>query len=174
MSLFSFGAKTASVLWVEPHRLHTERGDRALDSATGLPTEDELAQALTTLPAGPTQWIVDDLMAPSVLIRDIVELPPGSEARDAFFRWRFNQAMGLDAPHAVQALDLGDGAWLLAGMPEIQRDAWTQLGLKLGRSVHVLVPRGLQPDPVARVKGACRCRCLDHGTHPPLLRVFAA
>ena len=143
MSLFSFGAKSASVLWIEPHRLHTESGDRAIHSADGLPSEDELAQALVKLPAGPTQWIVDDLMAPSELIRDIVELPPGSEARDAFFRWRFNQAMALDTPHAVQALPLDDGAWLLAGMPEAQRNAWVQLGLKMGRSVHVLLPRWL-------------------------------
>ena len=141
--MFSFGAKSASVLWIEPHRIHTESGDRATHSADGVPSEDELAQALTKLPAGPTQWIVDDLMAPSVLIRDIVELPPGSEARDAFFRWRFNQAMALDVPHAVNALPLDDGAWLLAGMPEAQRDAWVQLGLKMGRPVHVLLPRWL-------------------------------
>ena len=143
MSLFSFGAKSASVLWIEPHRLHTGGSDRAIHSADGLPSEDELAQALTNLPTGPTQWIVDDLMAPSVLIRDIVELPPGAEARDAFFHWRFKQAMALDTPHAVQALALEDGAWLLAGMPETQRDAWVQLGLKMGRSVHVLLPRWL-------------------------------
>ncbi len=140
MSLLAFGPKTASVLWIEPHRIHTEGGDRAIQ---GLPTEDQLAQALTNLPLGPTQWIVDDLMAPAVLLRDIVELPQGSEARDAFFRWRFNQAMAQDGLHAVQALALEDGAWLLAGMPEAQRDAWVQLGLKLGRSVHSILPRWL-------------------------------
>jgi len=143
MSLFSLGAKSASVLWIEPHRLHTESGDRAIHSADGLPSEDELAQALAKLPAGPTQWIVDDLMTPSVLIRDIVELPLGSEARDAFFRWRFNQALALETPHAVQALALDDGAWLLAGMPEAQRDTWVQLGLKMGRPLNVLLPRWL-------------------------------
>ncbi len=143
MSLFSFGAKNATVIWIEPHRIHIESGDRTINSADGLPNEDDLAQALTKMPLGPTQWIVDDLMAPSVLIRDIVELPQGSEAIDAFFRWRFNQAMASEIPHAVQAVPLEEGAWLLSGMPEVQRDAWVQLGLKMGRTVHVLLPRWL-------------------------------
>ena len=140
MSLLSFAPKTASVLWIEPHRFHTAQGEKPNE---GIPTEDRLAQALTNMPLGPTQWIVDDLMAPSVLVRDIVELPPSSEAREAFFRWRFNQALALDTPHAVQALALEDGAWLLAGLPELQRDAWVQLGLKLGRTVHSIIPRWL-------------------------------
>ena len=80
MSLFSFGAKTASVLWIEPHRLHTESGDRGIHSSNGFPSEDELAQALTNLPPGPTQWIVDDLMAPSVLLREGVCLRHGQRS----------------------------------------------------------------------------------------------
>ncbi len=140
MSLLSFGQKTASVVWIEPHRVRTSQGEKPV---TGSPTEDQLAQALTSLPQGPTQWIVDDLMAPAVLLRDIVELPPGAEAREAFFRWRFNQAMATDGAHAVQALALEDGAWLLAGMPEAKRDAWVQVGSKLGRSVHSIIPRWL-------------------------------
>lgn len=140
MSVLSFAPKTASVLWIEPHRLHTGHGEKLID---GLPTEDQLAQALANLPPGPSQWIVDDLMAPSLLVRDIVELPASSEAREAFFRWRFNQGMAMEGHYAVQALALEDGAWLLAGLSEPQRDAWVQLGLKMGRAVHSLLPRWL-------------------------------
>lgn len=140
MSLFNLGTREASLLWLEPHRIHADAHDRPL---AGPPTEDQLAQALTALPEGPTGWVVDDLYAPSMVLRDIVDLPAGDEAKEAFFRWRFNQHLALDTPHAVQALNLGEGAWLLAGMPESLRDAWTQEAMRMGRPIHRLVPRWL-------------------------------
>lgn len=140
MSLFQLSATQAPAVWLEPHRIHVEGSQKPLN---GIPSGDQLAQALLTLPQGPTAWIVDDLYAPSLILRDIVELPSGDEARDAFFRWRFNQHLALDTPHAVQGFSLGDGAWLLAGIPEALRDQWMQEATQVGRPIHSLIPRWL-------------------------------
>lgn len=140
MGIFKLGAAQAPAVWLEPHRIHAEGASRPIG---GLPTLDQLAQTLVALPQGPTAWIVDDLYCPSLILRDIVELPSGDEGRDAFFRWRFNQHLGLDTPHAVQGTPLGDGAWLLAGLPEALRDEWMQEATRLGRPIHSLIPRWL-------------------------------
>ena len=129
-----------SLLWMESHRLVAGAQRRPLQ---GPPTEDQLAQALTALPEGPTAWVVDDLWAPALLARDIVELPSGGEAREGFFRWRFQQAFGAEAPWSVQAVQLPEGPWLLAGLPEATRNAWTGLAQRLDRPVASLQPRWL-------------------------------
>jgi hypothetical protein len=107
------------------------------------PGEDQLAQILTGLPQGPSTWVVDDLWAPSLLLKDFLELPSGAEARDAFFRWRYAQHLALDEPQSVQALELEAASWLLVGMPQASREAWLQLALRLGRPIHALIPRWL-------------------------------
>lgn len=140
MSPLKLGSHAASVLWLEPGRIKGGATQRALE---GLPDEDRLAQCLNALPQGPTAWILDDLWAPAALLRDIVEVPSGQEAQEAFFRWRFSQALALEAPHAVQALQVDPGVWLLAGLPLDQRDRWLSLALRLGRPIHKLVPRWL-------------------------------
>jgi hypothetical protein len=140
MSAISLGSHAASVLWMEQGRIRTGAGQRPSE---GLPDEDRLAQALNGLPQGPTCWIVDDLWAPAALLRDIAEVPSGQEAQEAFFRWRFNQALALDAPHSVQALQVDPGVWLLAGLRQELRDNWMALALRLGRPIHKLVPRWL-------------------------------
>lgn len=140
MSLLDFRTQTASLLWLESHRVLAEEHRRPL---SGPPTEDQLAQALTALPDGPTRWVVDDLWAPSILMRDIVELPAGSEARDAFFRWRFQQALRTESPQAVSYLALGDGQWLASGLGEEQRERWIALALRLNRTLVSLQPRWL-------------------------------
>lgn len=140
MTALRLGSHTASVLWLEPGRIRAGNSQRPTD---GLPDEDRLAQVLNALPQGPTSWVLDDLWAPSVLLRDIAEVPSGQEAQEAFFRWRFNQALALDAPHTVQALPVDPGVWLLAGLPQELRDAWLSLALRLGRPIHRLVPRWL-------------------------------
>jgi len=86
---------------------------------------------------------VDDAWIPSILLRDIVEVPAGSEAREAFFKWRFTQSLALDGPQVVQALALGENAWLLAGIREETRESWLQASLTLGRPLRKLVPRWL-------------------------------
>jgi hypothetical protein len=86
---------------------------------------------------------VDDLWGPSLLLRDIVTLPAGTDAREAFFRWKFSQSLALEAPHSVQALDLGDGVWLLAGIREELRESWLQMSVRLARPLHSLLPRWL-------------------------------
>ena len=133
-------APSPSPLWVEAHRILATTHQRPL---AGLPTEDQLAQALQTLPAGPTRWVVDDLWTPSLIARDLVELPSGAEAQEAFFRWRFSQTLALEAPHAVQSLPLEPGAWLVVGIPEALRESWIQLSLRLDRGMRSLVPRWL-------------------------------
>lgn len=140
MSAFGFGTRAASVLWLEPWRIRAGGTQRPTE---GLPDDDQLAQVLSAMPAGPTSWILDDVLAPTALLRDIVELPSGPEAQESFFRWRFAQALALEAPHAVQALQVDPGVWLLAGIPLEQRDRWIALALRLGRPIHRLVPRWL-------------------------------
>lgn len=137
----SLGRRRArSLLWLEGHRLIAGGHRRPLQ---GLPSEDQLAPALSALPEGPTEWVVDDLWAPALLTRDIAELPSGGEAREAFFRWRFQQAYGAEATWAVQAAQLPDGPWLLSGLPEATRDAWTALAQRLDRPIATLQPRWL-------------------------------
>ncbi|HJV90747.1 MAG TPA: hypothetical protein VJ623_10610 [Holophagaceae bacterium] len=132
-------------LWVESHRLRAGeapdiRWERPL---TALPTEDQLAQALTALDPGPTAWILDDLHAPAILLRDVAELPDGTEAREAFWRWKFQQSMALDAPYAVQTLLVEPGLWLAAGIREDWRETWMSLAQRLERPIHSLQPRWL-------------------------------
>ncbi len=132
--------QASSLLWVDHHRIQAGSHQRPL---AGLPTEDQLAQALAALPPGPVRWVVDDLWMPSVLLRDLVEIPRGAEAQEAFFRWRFSQTLALEEAHAVQALAVEPGVWLAAGVPEALRETWVQLGLRLDRPMRALVPRWL-------------------------------
>jgi hypothetical protein len=140
MSPFRWGPSQGSMVWLEPHRVHAGGQTRALGA---FPDEDQLAQVLSSLPPGPTSWVVDDLWTPSVLLRDFVELPSAAEARDAFFRWRYAQHFALEDPQSVQALEVEGASWLLVGMPQTLREAWLQLALRLGRPIHALVPRWL-------------------------------
>jgi hypothetical protein len=130
----------ASLVWLEAHRLYAGSHRRAL---SGPATEDQLAQALAALPQGPTRWVLDDLWTPSILLRDLTELPKGAEAQEAFFRWRFMQSLALDEPHFVQALEIEPGTWLAAGIREELRETLLQLGLRLDRNLHGLTPRWL-------------------------------
>lgn len=130
----------ASLLWLEAHRVVAGTHRRPLSA---LPTDDQLAQALAALPQGPTRWVVEDLWTPSILLRDLTELPKGAEAQEAFFRWRFMQALALEVPHFVQALEVDPGVWLASGIPEELRETLLQLGLRLERNLHNLTPRWL-------------------------------
>ncbi|MFN7956786.1 MAG: hypothetical protein U0P46_00425 [Holophagaceae bacterium] len=140
MKLPLLAAPDASLLWLEAHRILAGTHRRPLSAP---PTDDQLAQALAALPPGPTRWVVDDLWTPSILLRDLTELPKGAEAQEAFFRWRFQQALALETPHFVQALEVEAGVWLACGIPEERREALLQLGLRLERSLHHLTPRWL-------------------------------
>jgi len=140
MSPFRLRPSQASMVWLEPQRVHAGSQTRSLDM---FPSEDQLAQVLTGLPQGPSKWIVDDLWTPSVLLKDILELPTGTEAKDAFFRWRYAQHLALEAPQAVQALEIEEATWLLVGMPQALRESWLQVALRLGRPIHALIPRWL-------------------------------
>ncbi len=130
----------ASLLWLEAHGVVAGAFRRPLK---GFPEESLLAPALAALPAGPTRWVVDDLWTPSLLLRDLTELPRGAEAQEAFFRWRFTQALALDEPHFVQALEVEPGTWLASGIREELRESMLQLGQRLDRSLHALTPRWL-------------------------------
>ncbi len=128
------------MVWLEPERVHA--GGR-FHACSEIPSREDLARVLAALPAAPTHWVVDDLWMPTLLLRDIVELPAGAEAKEAFFRWRYNQDLQLEAPQFVQALALEDNAWLLAGMPQALRDGWIQAAAAAGRPMQGLVPRWL-------------------------------
>ncbi len=140
MKLPMLQSPDASLLWLEAHRILAGAHRRPNG---GIPTEDQLAQALAALPQGPTRWVIDDLWAPSVLLRDLIELPKGAEAQEAFFRWRFAQSLALEAPHFVQALEVEPSTWLAAGIREDLRESLLQLGLRMERTVHSLTPRWL-------------------------------
>lgn len=133
-------APEASLLWLEAHRIYAGTHRRTLSAP---PTEDQLAQALASLPQGPTRWVLDDLWTPSILMRDLTELPKGAEALEAFFRWRFTQVLALEEPHFVQALEIEPGTWLASGIREEFRETLLQLGLRLDRHLHALTPRWL-------------------------------
>jgi len=109
----------------------------------GLPSETQLTQALSGMAPGPTRWVLEDLWTPSVLLRDLTELPKGAEAQEAFFRWRYTQSLALEDPHSVQALEVEPGIWLAAGIREDFREFLLQLGLRLDRTLHGLSPRWL-------------------------------
>ena len=140
MSGFGLKASPASLVWLEPHRISAGGNTWPLE---GLPQEDLVARILQELPQGPTSWVVDDLWAPSMLLRDVLALPSGTEAQDAFFRWKFNSSLALETPHSVQALSLGEGSWLLAGVQEDLRETWLQTAVRVGRPIHSLLPRWL-------------------------------
>lgn len=140
MSLLNFSPRQGKVLWMEPHRLAANGQARPIQ---GLPTEDQLAQTLTAMPLGPTKWIIDDLWAPAIILRDIVEAPGGGEAREAFFRWKYTQALALEGSHAVQTLPLGEAAWVATGIAAELRENWIALAARLTRPIHALVPRWL-------------------------------
>jgi len=132
--------KHASMVWLEPDRVHA---GGQLHPLAGLLAGDDLARVLSSLPPGPAHWVVDDALIPSLLLRDIVEVPQGGEAREAFFRWRYTQDLVLEGPQYVQALALGENAWLLAGMNQQLREDWIQLAASLGRPIRQLLPRWL-------------------------------
>ncbi len=140
MSFLPLKLKQAPLIWLEPHNIYAGGQGKTLGTAADVET---LGQALAVLPEGPTHWVVDDLLAPAFLMRDVVELPPNAEGRDSFFRWRFSQDLGLEAPHSVQSLDLGGGTWLLAGVDEELRESWLQMALRLKRPIHSMTPRWL-------------------------------
>jgi hypothetical protein len=140
MKLFSFKATLGRILWIEPNRLVA--GGKVIIT-NGLPTEEQLARGLTALPTGPTKWILDDLIAPSMVVKDIVDIPKGAEAREAFFKWKYAQALAIEGTFAVQGLSLGEQGWLLAGMPLDIQETWINLAAKLGRPLHAIVPRWL-------------------------------
>jgi hypothetical protein len=140
MSFFSLRPRKASMVWLEPFRVHAGGQTR---STGAFPSEDDLAQALTNLAPGPTQWIVDDSWAPAALFKDFMELPSAAEARDSFFRWRYSQHLLLDEPQTVQALDLNESGWLLVGIPSSLLESWLQLALRMGKPIHELIPRWL-------------------------------
>jgi hypothetical protein len=87
--------------------------------------------------------VVDDAWIPTLLMRDIVEVPPGAEARESFLKWRYSQSLAMEAPQYVQSLDLGGNAWLLAGMSESLREDWLQAAMTSGHPIRSLVPRWL-------------------------------
>jgi hypothetical protein len=128
------------MLWLEPHRVHA--GGQFLPFP-GAPGIEALGRVLAELPAGPTHWVVDDAWVPSLLLRDIVELPKGAEAREAFFKWRYGQELAAEGPQHVQALALEGSAWLLAGMPQELREAWIGVASAAGRPMRRMQPRWL-------------------------------
>lgn len=134
------GARAGAFVWLEPGRAHSAGQWRTQGA---FPEEERLAQVLAALPQGPTAWIIDDLWAPALLLKDLVEVPAGAEARENFLHWRYAQYFGFAEPQHVQALDVEESAWLLVGMPQSLRESWLQLALRLKRPIHALVPRWL-------------------------------
>ena len=132
--------KHASMVWLEPHRVHA---GGQFHPFSGEPGGEGLEKILAALPPWPTHWVVDDAWVPSLLLRDIVEVPSGTEQRESFFRWRYGQDLLLEAPQYVQALAMEDNAWLLTGVPQALRDAWIHMATAAARPMRRLQPRWL-------------------------------
>ena len=77
------GSKHASMVWLEPRRVHA--GGQFHPFPAPRP-RTSWPGSWQGLPPGPTRWVVDDAWVPTLLLRDIVELPAGAEAREAFFK----------------------------------------------------------------------------------------
>ncbi len=132
--------RSRSIVWLEPNVIRVngqrfETGD--------MPGRDETLSALAALPPGPTTWIVEDLWAPSLILKDLYELPPTAEAAEGLLNWRYCQHYGLTDAQFVQSLSVDGATRLLVGMPSERRDGWLHLGLQAGRPVHSLIPRWL-------------------------------
>jgi len=140
MSLFSIKAAQGNVVWIETNRLAAGGKIRITDR---LATEDQLSLALSSLPTGPTKWILDDIIAPSIIVKDIAEVPRGAEAREAFFKWKYGQTLAVEGIYTVHGLSLGDQGWLLSGMPLDLQETWINLAARLGRPLHAMIPRWL-------------------------------
>ena len=141
MKISGTRSKHPSMVWLEPHRVHA--GGQAHRRSGPPEATEELVRLLAALPPGPTHWVVDDAWIPSLLLRDIVEVPAAAEARENFFKWRYSQDLVTDAAQFVQALALPDNAWLLGGMPLDRREAWVQAATAAGRPMRGLQPRWL-------------------------------
>ena len=141
MTTTPFSAPEPSLLWLEAHRLQAGSFRQALQGDP--PGDDLLLQALAALPKGPTRAVVEDLWAPALLLRDVTELPKGTEPQEAFFRWRYAQALALEEPHFVQTLEVEPGVWLAGGIRQDFRDRLLQAGLRSERGLQSLVPRWL-------------------------------
>jgi hypothetical protein len=140
MSFPNLRSRQASVVWLEPHRAHAGDQFRPVPEPQSAGALDPI---LAALPPGPTHWVVDDHWIPSLLLRDIVEVPAGTEAKEAFFRWRFSQSLNLEDPQFVQSVSVGENAWLLAGIPQELRETWLQASMASGRPMRSLMPRWL-------------------------------
>jgi len=140
MRLFPIKASLGNIVWIEPNMIAIGGKVRITE---GLPTEDQLALAMNSIPAGPTKWILDDIIAPSVIVKDIAEVPKGAEARESFFKWKYAQSLAVEGAYSVQGLSLGEQGWLLAGMPLALQETWINLAAKLGKPIHVMIPRWL-------------------------------
>jgi len=109
----------------------------------GIPDMQMMERALMSLPSGPAHWIIDDLLAPALLLRDLLGVPEGAEAREGFLGWRYGQHLGLSGTHYLQSLKVDETSWLLLGMPQQQRADWLMLAEKLGRPIRAMTPRWL-------------------------------
>jgi hypothetical protein len=132
--------RQASMVWLEPGRVHA--GGAVLPFPGGDPGP-VLARGLAGLPPGPSCWVVDDDWIPCLLVRDLAELPAGTEAREAYFQWRFSQILGAEPARFVQALPLGGSLWLLAGVAQELRETWIHAAAAGGHPIRSLVPRWL-------------------------------
>lgn len=140
MSRLHLKTSQANVLWLEGHRAIAAG---RVQNLHGFPSDEHISSLLSSMPPGPTLWILDDLWAPCVILRDAVEIPTGSEAREEFFRWKYKQLLALEGDFSVQAQDIGESAILLGGIDQEIRERWMQMALRMNRPIHQLIPRWL-------------------------------
>src|SRR6516225_8814076 len=107
MRIMGTRSRQASMVWLEPQRVHAGGQFHLLPAG---PAAEDLGRVLAGLPAGPTLWVVDDGWIPTLLLRDIVQLPSAAEEREKFFQWRYKQDLPTEAPQHVQALAMADNA----------------------------------------------------------------
>ena len=138
MSIMSLRSKRASVVWVDSNYICADGSCHSFFEANMM---QQLVQVMVALPIKRTSWIIDDAWAPSLLLREIIEVPSDTSVRESFFRWRYTQDLALDIPMVVQSLDLGSNIWLLSGIQQGHLDTWNQLAKTSGCSICRLMPR---------------------------------
>lgn len=130
--------KYISIVWIESG---SARVGGNWHNISETDATQQLARAISMLPFKKTRWIVDDTLVPSLLLRELVDVPKSAEMRDAFFSWRYSQSLGLDDSQFVQALNLEKDTWLLSGIQQQKLDIWSQSAMIAGHSINQLVPR---------------------------------
>jgi len=82
MDIIKNGSRYASIVWLG---LDSVRVEGKCNHFSETDIIQQLAEVMISVPFKQTLWIVDDTLVPSLLLREIVDVPKSAELRDTFF-----------------------------------------------------------------------------------------